>query len=171
MGATYPSRPARSSSDPRPLHAVCCSIVGRRPVLRSRPALPATHAGLHGSQGPFRDGALHPHPPLHAAGLEARARNRPGSAFHQLRLEGDSARSQTDERATRIASPDISLWPPAGVEGSKRARSREADLRCGREEGGGRKSFPPPANSLKSLQVPVKHVEWGSAVRCDAVEP
>jgi hypothetical protein len=32
-----------------------------------RPALPVTHAGLHGPQGPFRDGALHPHPhpPLH----------------------------------------------------------------------------------------------------------
>jgi hypothetical protein len=39
----------------------------------------------------------------------------------------------------------------------------------GRREEGGR-VFPPPTNSLKSLQVPVKHVGWGSAMRCDAVE-
>jgi hypothetical protein len=78
MGASYPSRPARSSSGP--LHAVCGSNVGRRPVLRSAQPCPSPVPDYMDRKARTRHYMI-----PHAAGLEARARNRPGCSNSDLK--------------------------------------------------------------------------------------
>jgi hypothetical protein len=48
-----------------------------------------------------------------------------------------------------------------GKQKCSRSGSRLALWKGGRRKGGGGRAFPPPTNSLKSVQVPVKHVVIG----------